>query len=409
MTVEELFVAGLCTQCGTCAGICPAAAISLSWECRIGYRLRVDQQACIDCGSCLAVCPAEGFDYTEGAGWRARNGDAPAPDFLGPWRRLWFGWAADEQVRYSGASGGVATAILQGSLASGDIDAAVVCRVDPANSLAVEPVLARTPDEVAVCRGSKYNVAAVNLLLRRLLDEPGHYAVVGLPCHLQGLRKAQDRYVALRDRVAFTLGIFCGWTATPRATEVTARRVGLDADELTSVRYRGPGWPGGMRLETRAGVVRELPYPAYFDRLMYAYTPPRCRLCPDALAELADISVGDAWLERFKGSAGVSDVIARTPEGEDVLGRLVPRHLTLTEATPEEILRSQVDTYAMKRPVFRGRLWLRGLSGRRTPTYPGISARPSLSDRLRGVGDLVNEVAYRAVGDLRFRRPAPPA
>ena len=405
MNVERIYASGLCMQCGTCAAVCPRDAIALKWDLRVGYRLHVDaaKSKCDDCGMCTAVCPAEGLDFSADAWWRERNGDAPTADFLGPWRRLAFGWAAAESTRYAGASGGVATAILQGALAGGVIDAALVVAMDPDNPLATKPVLATTADEFAACRGSKYNVAVTNVLLKRVLHEPGRYALVGLPCHIQGLRKAQHSFPRLRERVVLALGIFCGRTAQPRATEVAVRRAGIDPGELVSVSYRGPDWPGGLRLVTRSGAVHEFPYPDYMDRYVDAYTPPRCRLCPDGLAELADISVGDAWLERFFGSPGVSGLIARTEAGEQLLDNLAPGWLTLTAATPEEVLASQEPTHALKRRTLRGRLWLRRLAGRPVPAYPGVPSRLSAGDRLAGLADLTKEMVYRIAGDLRYR------
>lgn len=413
--VGRVVAAGLCTQCGTCAGVCPADAVALDWGLRHGWRVRVDDGRCTDCGACLQACPGEGFDFRPDAPWRERNEGAPSPDFLGPWRGLWFGWATDPEVRRRGASGGVATAILQAALESGlpgddvariRVDAAICAQVDPANALATRPRVARTAAEVAACRGSKYNVVAVNEALRLVRATPGRYALVGLPCHLHGLRLAQARSATLRERVVLALGIFCGWTSEPRATEVTARRAGLDPADLATVSYRGPGWPGEMRLETRAGEGRRRAYPDYFDRVMAAYTPPRCRLCPDALAECADVSVGDAWLDRFTGDPGVadgvSDVIARTPLGERLVAELAARRLTLQPATPDEMLASQSEAVRIKRRVLRGRLWLRRLAGRPVPGYPGLGLKATAADKVAGLRDAAEEVLFRTVGDLRY-------
>ena len=177
----------------------------------------------------------------------------------------------------------------------------------------------------------------------------------------------------------------------------------MDPAELARVAYRGPGWPGVLRLETTSGAVREVPYPDYYDDYVAACTPPRCRLCPDALAELADLSIGDAWLDRFTGSDGVSDLIARTEAGERLIHALTPEWLTLTEATPEEIVASQTETYQVKRRILRGRLWLRGLAGRRAPRYPGLRMTPSPREALAGGRDLVHEWLYRGLGALRYR------
>ncbi len=404
MSIERIVADGLCMECGTCAGLCPHGAVEMRWSLARGWLPRVSQERCKDCRTCLAVCPASGLDFSKTAWWRTLNEGAPAPGFLGPWRSLWFGWATDEEIRYQGASGGVATAILLGALADHVIDAAVLVRPSQGNGLAMEPFVTHSPEEIAACRGSKYNMVALNAALREVLARPGRYALVGLPCHIQGLRLAQRRDRRLAERVVLALGIFCGWSAEPRATALAARRLGLKPGDLAEVRYRGPGWPGGLRLETKAGLVRERPYPDYFDddRAMRAFTPPRCRLCPDGLAELADVSVGDAWLERFAGSAGVSDLIVRTPVGEALLRRLAGDRLTLTPAGPAEMLRSQRDTHELKRKVWRGRMWLRQWAGRRVPVYPGVPHQVRLSDKLAGLRDAADEVFHRRLAARRF-------
>jgi len=395
---------GLCMQCGTCAAVCPSAAVSLDWEVDSGYRVVVDQTLCTDCGICVEVCPGTGFDFRPGAWWRGRNAGAPTRDFLGPCRGLWFGWATDPEIRHAGASGGVATAILSGLLETDLADAVLAVGMCEDRPLRAVGVVARSPEEVAACRGSKYDVVAVNTLLRTVLDEPGRYALVGLPCHIQGLRLAQRRSRRLRERVVLALGIFCGLTGEPRATEVAALQAGLDPADLASVSYRGPGWPGGMRLVTREGRVRWRDYPEYYDRYVAAHTPPRCRLCPDALAELADVSVGDAWLERFDGADGVSDLIVRTPGGEQAAAAVAVR-LVLQDADPEEMIASQAETYRVKRDILRGRLALRTAAGRPVPDYPGLDLGAGARDWLLGALDLGRERLYRRLAAVRYPSP----
>jgi coenzyme F420 hydrogenase subunit beta len=401
MNVQHVYDEGLCMQCGTCEGVCPTGAVTLAWDLHLGYRLTVDAQTCTDCGRCRAACPGPGLDFSPGAWWRERNEGAPSEDFLGPWRGLWFGWASDAGVRHAGASGGVATALMQTALEGELVDGVIAVRLSAANPLEAEGVICRSPEEVAACRGSKYNVAAINVALRQILEEPGRYALVGLPCHIQGLRLAQRSSRRLRERVVFALGIFCGLTQEPQATAVAARQAGLCPDELVDVSYRGPGWPGGMRLETRQGKVRLREYPGYVDRQFMALTPPRCRICPDALAELADISVGDAWLDRFTGSDGVSDLIVRTPAGERLLAVAAGR-LSLQPAGHAEMIASQAETRLVKRDVCRGRLWLRSLARRRLPEYPGLHLSASAGDRLRGVADVAQERLFRSLAERRY-------
>ena len=400
MNVQHVYDDGLCMQCGTCEGICPTGSVALTWDLRVGYRLRLDEQTCTDCGRCYDACPGPGLDFSASAWWRERNEGAPFGDFLGPWRRLWFGWASDPEVRHVGASGGVATALMQSALEAGLVDAVVAVRMSVSNPLEAEAVICRSASEIASCRGSKYNVVAINTALGRILDEPGRYALVGLPCHIQGLRLAQRHSRGLSERVTFAMGVFCGLTNEPRATAVLAHQAGLDPTMVREVSYRGPGWPGGARLVTDR-VTRWRDYPDYVDRRFMALTPPRCRLCPDALAELADVSVGDAWLDRFEESEGVSDIIARTPAGERLLDAAGGR-LVLEAASPAEMVASQAETYGVKRGACRGRLWLRSLARRPVPTYPGLALSASAADRLRGVAALAQERLFRFLVDRRY-------
>jgi coenzyme F420 hydrogenase subunit beta len=401
VNVQCVYDDGLCMQCGTCEGVCPEGAVKLAWDLRVGYRVSVDQDKCTDCGRCHDACPGPGIDFSPDAWWRQRNEGAANEDFLGPQRGLWFGWASDVATRHEGASGGVATALMLAALESGLVDGVVAVRGSAANALEAESVICRSADEVTACRGSKYNVAAANTALRETLATGGRYAIVGLPCHIQGLRLAQRRSRRLRERVVLSLGIFCGLTQEPRATAVLARQAGLDPGALRRVSYRGPGWPGGIRLETEYGAVRRKDYPGYIDRQFMALTPPRCRLCPDALAELADVSVGDAWLDCFAGSDGVSDLIVRTPAGEPLLDAAA-RALTLQPAGPAEMIASQRETHLVKRDVCRGRIWLRSLARQPVPVYPGLDLTASTSDRARGVFDAAQERLFRFLVDRRY-------
>ena len=256
MYVQQVYDHGLCMQCGTCQVICPTVSVALTWDLHVGYRLRVDEQTCTGCGRCHDACPGPGLDFSAGAWWRERNEGASCADFLGPWRRLWFGWASDPEVRHAGASGGVATALMQDVLETGVVDAVVAVRMSASTPLEAEAVICRSAAQVASCRGSKYNVVAINTALGTILEEPGRYALVGLPCHIQGLRMAQRHSRRLRERVTLAIGVFCGLTNEPRATAVLARQAGLDPAEVSGVSYRGPGWPGGpCHL-----IVRALPF-----------------------------------------------------------------------------------------------------------------------------------------------------
>ena len=188
-------------QCGTCEGVCPSGAVRLTWDLRMGYRLSVEAQTCTDCGRCHDACPARASTSRRAPGGVSATRAPPARTSSAPGAGSGSAGRQTRRCATQGASGGVATALMQAALETGVVDAVVAVRMSAANPLEAEGVICRSPEEVAACRGSKYNAVAVNTALRQILEEPGRYALVGLPCHIQGLRLAQRRSRRLRERV----------------------------------------------------------------------------------------------------------------------------------------------------------------------------------------------------------------
>jgi coenzyme F420 hydrogenase subunit beta len=104
---------------------------------------------------------------------------------------------------------------------------------------------------------------------------------------------------------------------------------GMDPDALTTFRYRGMGWPGLTTLEDAAGQRAELTYEeAYLndDEPRWKYEAPwRCKVCPDQLGEVADLSVPDGWLLDDDGTPlhdeapGVNVIFERTARGSELV------------------------------------------------------------------------------------------
>jgi len=157
------------------------------------------------------------------------------------------------------------------------------------------------------------------------MQEDGRYAVVGLPCHIYGIRKAESIYPDLASKILFHVGIFCGGTPNFLATEYLLRRLGIRREEITRMEYRGEGWPGNMLIELKGIHKNErnrllLPYPDYWNGLSSFFLPYGCILCADGSNKFADISCGDAWLPEYRSdNLGTSLIMTRNKIGEQIL------------------------------------------------------------------------------------------
>jgi coenzyme F420 hydrogenase subunit beta len=434
--VRSVLEDGLCTACGTCIGLCPRGALPSRWDIDEGLAIRVDEERCTRCGICLRACPGREVDlpaltefFLGRLSWRSRGpleppalastsggGVAPSPrelqlwarreeaDFVGVSRGVFAGWASEKSVRWRGSSGGLTTAILLGALETGFVDGVLVTRMDPDHPLQAASYVAVDRQGVLAATGSKYTVTSPNLLLGELMRRKGRFAVVGLPCHIEGLRKAQLAIPQLRRRIVLAVGLFCGTTCTPRGTIVGIRRAGIDPEKVVSIAYRGEGWPGSFRLSLSSGVVRDLPYPDYFDPWFAAHIPPRCLVCPDGTNELADLAVGDAWVERHApgNGNGASFVVVRSPSAVRLMERLQPRWVQLEETTGAEIIEAQAETYAVNRQGVRGNLWLRAKTGRAMPQFPGVRQSDDVSERRAAMAGALRNGAYRLASRVRY-------
>lgn len=367
--VQGVYNAGLCTQCGTCAAICPQSAILMRWDGQSGYDLSVDEKLCDDCGLCYEVCPGHTVDFKQlserflGEGidnWR-----------IGRYLSCHVGHATQEKIRWSAASGGIVTALLVAALRKGEIDGAVVTRMNPDSPLEPLTFLAKTEEELFEARGSKYCPVAANLSLREVLATEGRYALVGLPCHIQGLRKAQIRNRKLREKVPICISIFCGLNMSPMGTQVMLRRYGISATDISQIKYRGDGWPGGLQVELQDRQTYTTPYRQYFDNHFMCYEMHRCNLCTDAFGELADISCGDAWLPEYMGSddQGMSVVVVRSERGREFLSSVGAGVLVLNSLSIDKAVQSQRLALVWKKEWMTAKIVLNKLIGREVPTY----------------------------------------
>ncbi|MFM7246681.1 MAG: Coenzyme F420 hydrogenase/dehydrogenase, beta subunit C-terminal domain, partial [Actinomycetota bacterium] len=269
-----------------------------------------------------------------GAGFAGPDPGALDPDTTldpvwGPRRAMHRGWAADPAIRHRAAAGGVLTALGVFTLASGRVDAVLHVRAADGDPVLSLPQVSRTPDEVVEGAQSRYGPVAPLLPLLDLLDEGLRIAVIAKPCDLNAIRNLARTDPRVDAQVVYLLTIFCGTTASALMPRAMARATGLDPDALTLMRYRGMGWPGPTVLEDANGSRAELTYhAAYLDETETRWTydaPWRCKVCPDQLGELADVSVPDGWLLDEDGTPlhdeapGVNVVFERTARGSELV------------------------------------------------------------------------------------------
>lgn len=372
-TIGGILRDGLCCNCGTCAGICPSGAIALVVNEEKGfYEPLIDETICTICGKCYDICPGYKVNFP------SLNidtfGKEPDDILVGNYRTCYLGYAQDHSIRYNAASGGAVTALLIYALEKGIIDGALVTRMSASNPFKPESFIAWTKEEILSASGSKYCPVTTNILLRDVLDsEDGmRFAVVGLPCHIQGIRMAEFNNKDLKKKIVLHIGLFCSHTDTFHQTKLLANKSKVTGEKIKEINYRAGGWPGEFSVLLNDGNKRSMPFSdAMLFHKFWINALPRCLLCYDLSAEFADISCGDPWLPDIMSDEhiGKSLIISRTKIGEELCsGAAENSYLNIKKIDPIKIKQSAKMMQTKKKDI-GVRFLIRRLLNKSVPDY----------------------------------------
>jgi coenzyme F420 hydrogenase subunit beta len=242
----------------------------------------------------------------------------------GPIRSLHRGWATDEAVRFRSAAGGSMTALGCFLLETGRVDSILHVRASSAKPLQTDAQVSTTAEEVKSGAQSRYGPAAPLVHVHRLLDEGRRFALLGKPCDVAAIRNLARIDPRVEEQIPYCLTIFCGGIPTLHTARKIAAHHGVPEDEVEVFRWRGNGWPGPTHVEAHDGRSYDLSYDqTWFDPSRpWSYDIQfRCKICPDAIGELADVSCPDGWVMDggrpiHEEAPGVNLLIARTERGE---------------------------------------------------------------------------------------------
>ncbi|HEU5015281.1 MAG TPA: Coenzyme F420 hydrogenase/dehydrogenase, beta subunit C-terminal domain [Roseiflexaceae bacterium] len=325
---------------------------------------------------------------------------------VGRFQAAYVGYVAEDQFRGQGSSGGMVSWVLAELLRKGMVDhvAHVTASADPQQEgRFFRYHLSHTEQEIRAGAKSRYYPVELSDVLKIIRAVPGRYAVVGVPCFIKAIQLLRRDDPVLRERIAFTLGLFCGHMKSARFVESFAWQMDVPVAEIQSVEFRlkDPSRPASTytaQLTLRDGRVVKKDWWNLADGDWGSgfFQHAACNFCDDVVAETADISFGDAWVEPYSSDGnGTNVVVVRSP----VLGQLVAagideRRLTLTPVDSAFVEQTQAAGFRQRREGLAYRLsWRRfGVSRlkvqprkRVSPDAKTLSFRRKLIYRMRAL------------------------
>lgn len=214
--------------------------------------------------------------------------------------------------------------------------------------------------------GSAYYPVEISEVLHYIKNNPGRYAVIGLPCVLKGIRLAQKNLSWVREKIIMLVGLACSNLKSTRFAEYAAYKSGLqDKIAWCSFRYKSYDLPRNffkLKFLDSKGNSSEIDWgrnqlwDMYLGRCLTLHA---CDCCDDMHAELADVTFMDAWLSEYNEEPrGVSLYISRNTLADELLNDGKLKHVLQVEDIPiEKVIQAQ-DSLFWKRDLLRYRLTL---------------------------------------------------
>jgi coenzyme F420 hydrogenase subunit beta len=315
ISLTDIVENGLCIGCGLCRSIAEPGQIEMVMTPEGRERPVADQT--LDESTLRrinAVCPGTRIDGPDPA---QASSLAMNDAVWGSVESLTIGHASDPEVRFQGSSGGVLTALGQFLLDSGRVKFVLHVGASRSRPMRTDGRLSFDAVSILENAGSRYGPAAPLADFREVLDHGEPFALIAKPCDISAVRNLARLDARVAEHLRYALAFVCGGASDLGKSEQALQRFGLREEELALFRYRGHGNPGMNRIETKDGGAFELTYRQMWEDEAKWMIQPRCKICPDAIGQAADIVASDAWLN---GGPAVEDealngIFVRTQRG----------------------------------------------------------------------------------------------
>jgi coenzyme F420 hydrogenase subunit beta len=407
-TITDVAERHMCTGCGACAFAQPDDIVMVD-DLDAGRRPVVVTGRPTD--GALEVCPGVALAHPDA------HPDGIITELLagwGPVLELWEGHAADPEIRFAASSGGAASALALHAVEHEGMHGVLHIRARDDVPYLNETTLSNTRAELLAATGSRYSPASPCDGLQAVVEAPAPCVFIGKPCDVAATGKARARDSRLDRNLGLTIAIFCAGTPSTRGTLEMLDRLGVcDDPDLTSVRYRGNGWPGRAEAVVGTGTDAERRSLSYRDSWgqLQGYRPWRCHVCIDHSGEFADISVGDPWYQPVEpGAVGSSLVVVRTERGRALLHAATAAGALELEEVPAHILSDSQPNLLAARGAVWARVATTRLAGVGTPSYRNMPTFPhwrrlTATQKLRSFTGTAKRIVTRR---LYRRRPVVP-
>jgi coenzyme F420-reducing hydrogenase beta subunit len=353
--ITEVVNQDLCTGCGLCVYKCPSGALKMNWN-DYGFLIPEVVNDCNDNGDCLTVCP-----FNPNPDKEVKTENEIADKFLtdkishhpkiGKYKGIYAGYSNEH--RLTSSSGGMATYVSSELLEQGYVNHIISVKESQKPGQHYEYAVSSSKEELLASSKTRYFPVTLGSVMKEISHLNGKVAIVGVACFIKAVRLAQLKEPFLKEKIPFLIGIICGGLKSRFFTEYLAGKSGAD-NHFQSPQYRiknvessaGDYSFGCHDLATNSNktIRMKIVGDMWGTGLFKANA---CDFCEDVTTELADISMGDAWIKPYHlDGKGTNLIITRSLFADDLIQQGIQQgKLNLEQLSIERLLFSQKGSF----------------------------------------------------------------
>jgi coenzyme F420 hydrogenase subunit beta len=354
---------GMCIGCGICQSIAGPQNVEMKIVDNGYFRPVVNQPlsgSMVD--KIMDICPGTRI---QGLPRSQVDQRSQYDSVWGDFRELFLAYAAEPEVRHMGSTGGLLTALGLYLIESGEVDFILHACEPEDHPTFGERFISRTRADVLKASGSRYGPTATLVDVVEIIEQAANknetLAFIGTPCDVSAFRNLERHDRRIEKCCRYFLAMVCGGFMEPASTRKFLGNLGVDYDDVSSLRYRGYGCPGPTTIKCKDGRVIEKNYLDFWGEDESAWgLPPRCKVCADGIGDATDIAAADTWIggspnwEDQKTDPGTNAAIVRSQRGVELMAAAIQAGYVSRgdDLTPRDMDKFQPHQEAKKRLVW---------------------------------------------------------
>ena len=323
-SLSDITKNGLCIGCGICESIIGKETIKISMT----KKGRLEPQEISPLSSenlnkIKKVCPGV---LVEGLPKNEINKDSKFDLIWGYYHSLFYSWSTDSKIRFQSSTGGLLNGLSLYLLESKKVNFILHTGTDPQKPMRSISKYSHNKNELLSSGScSRYGPASPLDKFHEALNLNQPFAFVGKPCDISAIRQLSKIDGRVNDSCKYLLTHVCGGFGEFTKSQDFIESFNVKEENLEIFRYRGNGNPGKMYIKTDTGEEYDKDYNSFWGEESTWRVPFRCKICPDAIGESADVAALDTWPGGSpKGEdEGFNAAIVRTQKGLELLNNAI--------------------------------------------------------------------------------------